>query len=76
MPLECRTDAVAAVVVTDRVALAEVVVALRLTEAGSEQTGGGALCGLTAQDKLTVPVKPPVPFTVIVELAGPPGETV
>jgi hypothetical protein len=76
MLLECRTDAVAAVVVMLRVTVAEGAAAVRLTDAGREQTGGGALCGLTLQDKFTVPVKPPVPFTVIAELAEPPGETV
>jgi hypothetical protein len=52
-----------------RFAVALVVVASRSTEAGTTPQMGGSLAGTgeTLQVKLTVPAKPPVPVTVIIE---------
>jgi uncharacterized membrane protein len=69
MLLECWTAAVAAVVLTVRVA---VVVA----DAGSEQTGAGLFVVVMLQVRFTVPVNPPVGLMVIVDVPEVPGDTV
>ena len=69
MLVECLSAAVIGVVLTVRVA---VVVAV----AGSEQTGAGLAVVAMLQVRFTVPAKPPVPLTVIVEVAEAPAVTV
>jgi hypothetical protein len=68
MPLERLRAADGPVVLTVRVAVA-------VAEAGSEQTGAGVAAGVTAQARLTVPVKPPVALMVRVDVVEAPAAT-
>jgi hypothetical protein len=71
MLLECRSAAVGPVVLTVRVA-GVVVVAVAVTE----QTGAGLAVVVMLQVRFTVPAKPPVPLTAIVDVADFPADTV
>jgi hypothetical protein len=71
MLLECRTAAVAAVVLTVRVAGA-----VGVAEAVTEQTGAGLAVVVMLQVRSTVPVNPPVGLTVIVDVPEVPAATV
>jgi hypothetical protein len=68
MLLECRSTAVAAVVLTVKLAV--------VVTGPTVQIGPSLTTGVTLHAIMTVPVNPPVGLMVITDVPEPPGDTV